>query len=137
MGGCRIVVRRHGPRAFGVDWFEAERHGRQGGKHLIRRFVKGRAVNPDDVIVVVIEFDLHGVFMSFEMVRGEVAVRDCVRVVVPWFGLVDVRRGQRRRERQVRSDDEQGGRTSPRGNHAGIIQGMAQRRQPLGGHQTV
>ena len=56
MGWRPIVGRRDRPVAFDARGFKADRDRSQSPVHLIRRFVQRRAVKPDDVFVVVVEF---------------------------------------------------------------------------------
>jgi len=58
MGWRPIVGRRHRPVAFDASGFKADRDRSQSLVHLIRRFVQCRAVNPDDMFVVVVEFSV-------------------------------------------------------------------------------
>jgi len=44
--------------AFDASGFKADRDRSQSLVHLIRRFVQCRAVNPDDMFVVVVEFSV-------------------------------------------------------------------------------
>ena len=80
--------------AFDVNGFEADRKRRQRLLRLIWRFVQRRAVEPDDVLVVVVQLrvvvDLGRVVVSLSVVRCEMAVRDRVFVFVPRLRLVDV-----------------------------------------------
>ena len=58
MGWRPIVGRRYRPVAFDARSFKADRNRSQSLVHLIGRFVQCRAVNPDDVFVVVVEFSV-------------------------------------------------------------------------------
>jgi len=78
----------------------------------MNRFVENRAVEPDHVCVVVVEFGALGRLVRFKMVRGEMTVGHRMFVVVARLGLVHVRGRQRRRERQKRGDDTKGRHTS-------------------------
>jgi hypothetical protein len=103
------------------DW-----NRRRNGRRLVERFVERRAVEPHDALVVVVEFRRIreiGMVVSLQVVRGKVAVRDCVFVLVarPW--LVDVLRGKRRRKGQERRDDKPGSGTGHWMNHVRIIRG--------------
>ena len=61
--------------------------------------------------------------VGFGVVWGKVAVYNRLIVIVPRFGLVDVLRGQRRREGQEWRDHEQCRSTSDGTNHPRIIEG--------------
>ena len=69
---------------------------------MVDRLVQDRAVEPHDVLVVVLDFWPFGVvIVCFRLMRSEMAVRD--GVFVP--GLVNVCRRERRRERQEGRDE--------------------------------
>jgi hypothetical protein len=99
---CRNVGRRNRPAAFDVNRLETCRNGRQNLLRLVRRLMERRAVHPDDVLVVMIDFNVQletvsigpliEVAVGFDVVRREVAVRDRRLMVVPRFWLVDVLR---------------------------------------------
>jgi len=63
------------------------------------------------------------VVVGFGVMWRKVAVCDRLIVIVPRFRLVDVLRGQRRRERQEWRDHEQCRSTSDGTNHVRIIEG--------------
>ena len=77
--------------------------------NAIRRLVQGRTVEPDDVLpvfIVVLDFWAVGVvIVCGQLMRGEMAVRDGVLVLVSGAGVVDVRRREGRCERQERRDE--------------------------------
>ena len=77
-------------------------------------FIEDRAVQPDDVVIVML--DLGGVdVMRLSRVRPEVAVGD--GMVVSGLRLVDVLRRERRGEQQVRARHEKSGGAGQRPNH--------------------
>jgi hypothetical protein len=88
--------------------FAGDVQGGRGGRRAVRRFVEDRAVEPDDVFHVVLDFrDV--VVGDVDLVRPEVAVGDRVVVIVPGARLVHVLRRQGRREGHKRRDEQQGG----------------------------
>jgi hypothetical protein len=93
----RRVERGDGPVPFDLDRLVRNGDGQRDQISLVNRFERGRAVNPDHVLIVV--FDLRPfarvVIVRFQMMRSEVAVSDGVLVFLPRAGLVDVRGRQR------------------------------------------
>ncbi len=120
-----VQTREGGPRksgtGFGGPWTGAASSngvtdqcrsmwtGSKPAGNAIRRLVQGRTVEPDDVppvFIVVLDFWAVGVvIVCGQLMRGEMAVRDGVLVLVSGAGVVDVRRREGRCERQERRDE--------------------------------
>jgi hypothetical protein len=121
--------------------FAADRDRRRSRIDLVSGLVERRAIEPDDVLVAVVEFRLSRegemtvgfveVIVGFDEMRSEVAVCHRVLVVVTRAGLVDVLGRERRHKGQEWRDDEQGSGASHRTSHIGIIRG---RRQGVNGY---
>ena len=119
------AVRRRGVVVFDDDPARGDADRRADGRRdehvtdeVKRTFVENRAVQPDDMIVVVFDFRGAGAVMV-EAVRPEMAVGRSA--------VVNVLRSQRRRKQQERDGDQQGCRTCDRPNHGCIIRGCGVR----------
>jgi len=78
----------------------------------MQRLVQNRAVEPNDVFHVVLDFGDVLALKNVHLVRPEVAVYDGVAVIVTAPRPVDVLRRQRRREGQKRRDEKEGNSTA-------------------------
>jgi hypothetical protein len=88
---------------------------------FVDRLMQHRAVDPDDLLDVVLDLSRIGV-VKLGVVRLEMAVRH--REVVTGASLVDVLRRERRGERQERRDEQQS-RDARWPNHRSIIRGRS------------
>ena len=80
---------------------------------MIRRLVQDGTVEPNDVLVALLDFGRVGVTVVFvDVVQCEVAVRDRVLAIASGPRLVNVRRRQSRREGQERNDEDEARRVS-------------------------
>ena len=113
----RIFSRNTRPAVLGGDVFRHVIGDERNGRCFVGMFVEDRAIEPDDMRLVL--FDLGRFFvMRLSRMRAEVAVCDRVIVVVPGARLVHVLWGKRGSEQQVRAGYEQRCQTGHRANHA-------------------
>jgi len=100
VGGRRVLGRNTRPLALNRKVGDHRDGGEWNGRCLKYMFIKDRAVQPDDVVILVL--DLSGVDVTCRGRMGpEMAVGD--RMVVPGLMFVDVLRRERRCEQQVRA----------------------------------
>lgn len=116
MSSCGCFSRNARPLLF-VDDIRDPGDEERNGKCLIRMFVEDRVVQPDDVVVVVLDLSLSGV-MRLDGMRTEVAVSERLSVLMsgPW--LVDVLRRKRRGQEQIRTGNDERRDAGQRPNHA-------------------
>src|SRR6185437_12776633 len=94
----RVVTFDDHPARRGEDVLAAGRRGRHVPDEMKRAFVKNRAVEPEDVLDVVLDFGVVAL-MRGDRVRAEVAVRDG-SAVVSRARLVQMRWGNPRRKNE-------------------------------------
>jgi hypothetical protein len=123
---------------FEPDGFKADRDRRRNAIGSIRRLVQRRAVEPHDVLAVVLELGDAGVAIEIvDVMRREVAVGDRVVVLVSRARLVNVGRRERRCKDEKGPADRESRQATHGTSHIRIIGGTTPNGQWLGGQQSV